>query len=68
MTEPALAMFQRLLLESLASGDLRPLRAALAQTAEGTPELTEYLDGFDPDAVALAVELWRKWGKRDPEG
>ena len=72
MAEPrdtsSLAVFQQLLLDALASGDLGQLRQAVARRPELVRELDGYLDELDPDAVELATTLWQKWGKRDSSG
>ena len=56
MNKTQLAQWQTELLERLSNGQRPP--------DSGDEALQRYVSGFDPDAYALAVVLWRKWGVR----
>ena len=62
--ESPLIDFQDALLELLSSGQPQEVVLEALKTDPRFQPYQDYINGFDPDMVAVACELMGKWAKR----
>lgn len=64
MDENELAVFQEQLLDILASAEDGERILSRLKDADYGDDIAQYIESFNPEMVAVAATLVKKWGKR----